>query len=202
MLSTFATSCFTWMLVVILTVNKQNRLVDIGQKWCKVHAWIGKKGEMLGAFVPFSPSVFFPWLWYSSTTVLAPTWFIRFVSQVVFGISCSFVMFFVSVMFVMVQGISIEGLVHFEKIVTDIYKMLQQICSKGMVKGIWYYFVLVIWFQSSKIYFQTVKYLALWKSFRNRLKCKKISVFLIIDCCAAANTSVHVHGCNQKFYST
>jgi len=29
-----------------------------------------------------------------------------------------------------VQGISIEGLVNFEKIFTDIYKMLQQICSK------------------------------------------------------------------------
>ena len=67
-----------------------------------------------------------------------------FVSQVVVGISCSFIMFFVSVMFVMVQGISIDGLAQFEKIVTDIYKMLQQICSKGMVKGIWYFFVLVI----------------------------------------------------------
>jgi hypothetical protein len=41
-----------------------------------------------------------------------------------------------------VQGISIEGFVQFEKIVTDIYKMLQQISSKGMVKGIWFFLLL------------------------------------------------------------
>ena len=28
---------FTWMLVIILTVNKQYRLVNTGQNWCKVH---------------------------------------------------------------------------------------------------------------------------------------------------------------------
>jgi hypothetical protein len=66
------------------------------------------------------------------------------VSEVVVGISCSFIMFFVSVMFVTGPEISIESLVQFKKIVTDIYKMLQQICSKGMVKGIWYFFVVVI----------------------------------------------------------
>jgi hypothetical protein len=43
-----------------------------------------------------------------------------------------------------VQGISIEVLVQCEKIVTDIYKMLQHICSKGMVKGIRYFFVVDI----------------------------------------------------------
>jgi len=28
---------FTLNLAVFLTINKQCRLVDIGQKWCKVH---------------------------------------------------------------------------------------------------------------------------------------------------------------------
>jgi hypothetical protein len=53
---------FTWMLVVILTINMQYRLIDTGQKCCKGHAWIRRKGEMSGAFVPTSPRVFFPWL--------------------------------------------------------------------------------------------------------------------------------------------
>jgi len=43
-------------------------------------------------------------------------------------------------MFVMVQGISTEGLVQFEKIVTYIYRLLHQICGKGMVKVMWYFF--------------------------------------------------------------
>jgi len=61
------------------------------------------------------------------------------VSQVAVGISCGCIMFFVSVMCVTGPGINIEGLVQFEKIVTDIYKTLHQICSKGMVKGMWYF---------------------------------------------------------------
>lgn len=47
-----------------------------------------------------------------------------------------------------------------------------------------------------------MKYLALWTAFKNGLKCQKIDVFLIIKHCAAANTSLHTHGCNRKFYST
>jgi hypothetical protein len=109
-------------------------------------------------------------------------------------------MFFVSVMFVMVQGISIEGLVQFEKIVTYIYRMLQQICSKGIVKVMWYFFF--FYFQDAEIDFHTVKYLALWTAFKNRLKCQKINVFLIINHCAAANTSMNMHGYNRKFCST
>jgi len=37
--------------------------------------------------------------------------------------------------------------VEFEKIVTDIYKMLQQVCSKGTVKGIWYFFFMLLNFK-------------------------------------------------------
>jgi len=62
---------FTWALAVFLIINKQYRLVAIGQKWCKVHVLIGRNGEMSGTFVLISPRIFYPWLQYSSTTVLA-----------------------------------------------------------------------------------------------------------------------------------
>ena len=69
-----------------------------------------------------------------------------------------------------------------------------------MVKGIWYFFLLL--FNFKVLDFQAVKYLALWTAFKNRLKCQKINIFLILNHCAAANTSIHMHGCNRKFYST
>ena len=95
---------FTWMLVVIFTINKQYSLVAIGQKWCKVHALIGRKMEISGTFVPVSPRAFFPWLQYSSTTLLTLHDSAFFLSQVVVGISCSFLVFFVSVIFVTGPG--------------------------------------------------------------------------------------------------
>jgi len=61
----------------IVTLCKQpysmsvERLVNRGQKWSKGHAWIERMGEMSGTFVIISPRVFFPWLQYTSTTVLA-----------------------------------------------------------------------------------------------------------------------------------
>jgi len=94
-----------------------------------------------------------------------------------------------------VQGISIESLVQIEKIVTDIYKMLQQICSQGMVKGLWYFFFFIL-FQGTEIDFQTVKCLAVWTVLKNKLKCQKIKIFFIFNRCAPANTSMHMRGCN------
>ena len=100
-----------------------------------------------------------------------------------------------------VQGISIESLVQIEKIVTDIYKMLQQICSQGMVKGLWYFFFFIL-FQGTEIDFQTVKCLALWTVFKNRLECQKINISLIFNHCAYADSSIHMRGCNPKCYGT
>jgi hypothetical protein len=120
-------------------------------------------------------------------------------SQVVAGISVWFVVFLWVSCLSQGRRITIEYLVQFEKIATDIYKVLQQIVVRELWMEYGTFFVL---FNFEMLRFPESEISGSVDNLKNTAEHKKIKIFMIINYYTTMSTLMYKHGCNRKFCST